>query len=159
MSTSGHGGLILSEERCRLIPPHLSLRRYYYEDDCEARLVELAFPLEFKDYLPSALSTIGIYATNTVPCIRRRGAFDSDGCYEPPSSEVNQLEQEVINYLSECVLYNRKPIYTPSTSAKCPQLQGWVDCLAGGLKVDCKWPMSNKKWKEHFFVDRNGERY
>lgn len=130
VSTSGHGGIILSEQRCIDMPNHLSLGSPYYEEDCEARLIELAHPDLFRDHLKYALASIEIYSL--------------DGLENEQPDEL-----EVVAYLAKCVFHNRKPIKTPTTRR--PSLRHWTDCLATCPRVDNSIPMTSKRWKSHFF--------
>jgi len=49
--TAGHGGLVLSDDRLKAMPSKFKLNVYgkgrYFEEDCEAALVILAFPSDF----------------------------------------------------------------------------------------------------------------
>lgn len=52
VGTASHGGVKLSPERNRCVPPALRQRGGWYEEDCEEAVVEMTFPEEFtEDYL------------------------------------------------------------------------------------------------------------
>lgn len=69
VSTAGHGGLVLSDERLKAMPERFKLNVYgggrYFEEDCEWALVALAFPDAFTaDYIQSAKETAAAYYPN-----------------------------------------------------------------------------------------------
>ena len=174
VSTNIHGGIILSDTRKDEMPKHLSNNSNYYEEDCEARLVELAYPDFFQDSLAGALGSIGVYSARSVPRVISAeivsllsGSSDlfsniagirSSNSDEELSRPLNEDEIEVVNYLSQCVLKNRKPINTPVSDN--PALQEWVQILKLGLRVDGVLVMKSAQWKEHFHekldFDNNG---
>lgn len=134
VSTASHGGYVLSEERQNEMPAHLSNGTPYYEEDCEFALVQLAFPAYFKEDLKYALSSmvIGIYSSQSVPHKRIVGSKQEEflsevlmGYVPPESDPMNRDptadELAVVDYLSQCVLYNKQPVAMPDNHA--PSLQ------------------------------------
>jgi hypothetical protein len=161
VSTASHGGYILSEKRQKDMPDHLTNHTAYYEEDCEGRFVELAFPDIFKEDIKYALASfsVGLYTSNSVPRERELGsdheAFLSEVLtdYIPPEMDpmnraITDDEESVVTYLSQCVLHNRQPISSPNTDD--PTLQDWVTSLSSAPKVDGTWPFLGKPWRKHF---------
>ena len=164
VSAERRNGIMLSSSRYENFPKHLSLNSRFYEEHYQAKLVELAFPSHFKDQLWFALSCLDIFTVHSVPCKRENLSpqqidhltIDTgDPEIEPPARDealnrdLNEAEQEVINYLAKCVKSNKRPIKEPGTSP--PTLQDWIDCLSSCRRVDGKLPMTNERWRDHFY--------
>lgn len=164
VSTSSHGGILLSKSRISEMPDHLSLNQSAYEEDCEARLVELAFPELFAETLKHSLAAVGIYSSRSVPMIldpvveewltESRNSFST--LFGTPNKnddslnrEMTERENEAVNYLSKCVLLNFRPIVFPKNDE--PTLQDWAQVLADTLRVDGSIPMTSVHWKTHFY--------
>lgn len=162
VSTSSHGGYILSEQRLQEIPKHLSNGTPYYEEDCEGRLVELAFPDLFPGAANFALAAIGIYSMGSVPRLRPTGTADEHffsqvlAGYIPPDKDpmnrpLTDDERVAIEYLSQCVYKNKQPVVMPQDEE--PSLQDWASALAASLKIDGNIPFRNQPWRTHFSID------
>lgn len=168
VQTSSHGGFVLSEKRCLEIPQHLSLGKRFYEEDCEANLIYLAFPEISEDKLAFTLAFFDLFDGDSIPYVmtdwdRKREEERSLGRNYHPihnpfiprdealNRELNTEEKQVTEYLAKCILNNKLPIRMPDIES--PTLQDWVTCLSKILNVDGKWPMSNKKWREHFWLE------
>ncbi|WP_318515689.1 DUF7007 domain-containing protein [Photobacterium leiognathi] len=165
VSTASHGGIMLSQERSEAIPPHLSLNQLAYEEDSEAKFVQLAFPQYFREALKYNLASIGLYASRSIPEIidpklqsllgdsnHRISSLYGEQPKPDPSlnRELTQQETEAIDYLSQCVLRNVKPIVVPESD--CPTLQDWVAVFSTALRVDNAIPFTSMVWKKHFLL-------
>lgn len=160
--TAYHGGYVLSETRQVEIPAHLTNGTRFYEQDCEARLVELGFPQYFNnDDKYDALSSpsIGIFREKFLPRndTSEPAPFKSVADLftdktpintRPMNFSLTESERDVIDYLCECVFRNKRPISMPNKII--PTLQDWLKALDKCTKVDGKWPTSNISWKSHF---------
>lgn len=58
VSTAGHGGIKLSPERNRAVPPALRQASGWYEEDCESHIVAFVHPEAFPHYLGGNLDAI-----------------------------------------------------------------------------------------------------
>lgn len=178
-STHSHGGIILSEERRKQVPEHLSNGSAFYEEDCEVNLVYLAFPDIFTDKLGSALSSyqIAIIDSKSIPMTRDLsekheamlknllsntldfgfdGEMSTKNSYvspedDPLNRKCTDEEKEAIDYLAKCVFFNNLPVRIPTDKA-CPTLDSWVAAFTLCPRIDGKLPMVNKPWKEHFMI-------
>ena len=163
VSTASHGGILLSEARSNEIPKHLTLNQLAYEEDLEATYVELAFPNYFRKSLKFNLAKVGVYSSSSVPHINdpkiqemldeSRSHFSSLFGRQPKEDlslrrELTQQEVEAIEYLSQCVLSNVKPIVSPDSDS--PTLQEWAEVLSNSLRVDNRIPVTSIMWKTHF---------
>ncbi len=165
-----HNGIVLSLSRSKRVPRHLSLDSHFYHGYRESKLVELAFPVYFKDRLEFALTGLSIFTICSLPCkpealvsqppdrlgVDLLGDYDIDESIRDESLNRNMtvVEQAVVNYLAQCVRFNRKPIQVPDSNK--PSLQDWIECLSRVNQVDGKWPMSSESWKKHFYrVDQD----
>ena len=146
VTTSGHGGLMLSEERQKAMPNHLRLDRAGYEEDGEYNLVAFAFPDEAESMgmpLIDALEYVEVLS-------------------QEHGKDLTESELEVISYLSECVRTNRRPVLYPKSSERLPDdgdlpefcfvptLRDWVETLSKAPRVDGRWPSLAGPWHEHW---------
>ena len=183
VETHSHGGIMLSEARRDQIPPHLSLGSLFYEEDCEVNLIYLAFRDIFPDEIAHALGSynISIIESSSIPCLReldekhekmlsnilsctldftKSGDFVTKNSYTPPDEdplnrELTSQERETINYLAQCVFFNKKPLKLSNQSLPL-KLSEWVDIYHSTPKVDGKAVFSNLVWKEHFWNCHTG---
>ncbi|WP_172859102.1 DUF7007 domain-containing protein [Vibrio anguillarum] len=163
VSTASHGGILLSETRSNEIPKHLTLNQLAYEEDDDATYVQLAFPQYFRESLKFNLAKVGVYSASSIPHIHdpkiqemldeSRSHFSSLFGKQPEEDlslrrELTPQEVEAIEYLSQCVLRNVKPIVVPDSER--PTLQEWAEVLSHTLRVDNKIPRTSIVWKSHF---------
>lgn len=173
--TSTHGGLKLTSELADVMPLHLTLNSVFYEEDESYALVYLAFPNLFpltKDKA-DALGSLNIISSLSLPRKTSKEVieflrenrlnlidlgYDVDLNDDPTelNRDLNDAEKRVINYVSECVRLNKRPIAIPSTS-RVPTLADWLECLESKPRVYDMWPMTNKLWKEHFYISPSFE--
>ena len=155
IETAGHGGLKLTKTLANAIHSHLTLNSEYYEEDEAFALVYLALPHLFPliQDKAQALGHLDIFASHSVP--RKKSQAEVDFLAECSTSlhpefnlgfephvvndelnrELNEIEQCVIRYLSQCVLNNKRPIATPSVEYT-PSLADWVLCLIKTPNID-----------------------
>lgn len=169
IETAGHGGLKLTESLADAIPSHLTNHGQFYEEDEAFALVYLAFPHLFPliECKAQALSCLYIFTSLSVP--RSISQADIDFLSEFPADNVGyqqnledeelnrdltKIEKDVIRYLSECVLSNKRPIATPDVECT-PSLSDWVLCLTKIPNIDGTWKKTDQKWKEHFYFTRS----
>ncbi len=146
VTTSSHGGLMLSPERQAAMPVHLRLDQAGYEEDGECNLVALAFPEEAE--------SMGISLIDALEYV--------DVLSRDDHSELTAEEHEVITYLVKCVYTNRRPVLYPTESETCPgdkglpefcfypTLRDWVATLSRAPRVDGVWPTLAGPWHEHW---------
>ena len=155
VTTSSHGGLMLSEERQKAMPDHLRLDRAGYEEDGEYNLVALAFPDEAE-----AMGISLIHALEYVEVLSRDG-----------HEKLSETEQEVVSYLLECVRTNRRPVLYPKSTERLPDdgelpefcfiptLNDWVVTLSNAPRVDGRRPSLAGPWHQHWtWTVRDDER-
>jgi len=112
VTTAGHGGYKLSQDRQLKIPDHLRLDDVYYEEDTDWALVALAFPSEFNDELKYALAAVDVFTSCSVPRRRNNSASKEEAFlsevmvgYVPPEADamnrdVTPEEQKDIRFLA-----------------------------------------------------------
>ncbi len=173
--TSTHGGLKLTCELADAMPPHLTLNSVFYEEDEAYALVYLAFPNLFpspKDKA-NALGLVNVVSSLSIPSKISQEQIDfmrenclnlNDFGYNVDlndeqtalNRDLNDAEKRVLNYLSECVRLNKRPIAMPSTGGT-PTLADWVECLERKPRANDVWPITSKQWKEHFYISPSFE--
>jgi hypothetical protein len=174
VSTGGHGGWLLSEDRQRRMPAHLRLEEGAYEEDGEYNLVVLGFPDEAEALgcrLRDALEHMNVIAQDED---RRKHSAEMTGRLNA-AARANQsllsvpttpyvpapltpIEQRVIKYLARCVYENRWPLRVPDDPQgdvpellRCPSLDAWVAVLQHVPTVNREWAMRAGPWRRHWF--------
>lgn len=160
VTTSSHGGYVLSEERQAQMPAHLSLEHEFYEEDCAANLVQLAFPELFSvNELKYSLAAANVYSSNSIPDEvspevekwfkemedSTKRLFGTNPQENKINRKLTDQESKVIQYLAQCVCHNKIPVSTPKNAN--PTLQNWVECLSQALTVDGRWPLLDRPWR------------
>lgn len=154
VTTESHGGYRLSPARMQAMPPHLALEDEWYEQDCEAALVQLAFPEDFISALPYALASVDIIDSGTIPYVREKSRpprqsrlFPTRAPNRAPNRELNEDEKHIIDYLAHCVRLNRQPIRQPPTPRSA--LADWIAILP---TTRSNRIITGVKWRSHFQV-------
>lgn len=147
ITTASHGGLLLSDERQQRMPSHLRQENSGYECHGEYHLVAIGFPEEAQAmgiHLCNALTYVGII----------------DHIQDP--ERLNELEQEIVQYLVQCIHLNRLPLRFPpigrSSKMSTPivakldsfTLNEWVELMAKMPKVNGEWAMGKGPWFENW---------
>ncbi len=150
VSTSNHGGWLLSPERQAKVPQHLLNQGGAYEEDGEYKLVALAFPDECVSFgvtLADALAYLEI--------------VDFEECGSKRTFEVGTIEREVVDYLAQCVRLNKLPIRLPREDeanyshplihsyTTIYSLSEWAELYARLPRIDGRWAMRPEPWFEH----------
>lgn len=117
MHTGGHGGIHLSKARNAEMPAHLRMPEGWYEEDCDAALVEIAFPDLFDPNPLYSLSALHVVSNVPWPrpedeeCAQTLERLMPERKWDPRGP--NEDELAVGRYLAECLRQNRRPAALP----------------------------------------------